>query len=155
MKTKKKVISSKPSMTYHLGRACEDCGEPIADQERKTKRHCTSFVDENGIHHNCRRRKHQKKHQLHEDRLLDWAAKQRQTKAKIEEAFAMHGEFVTLQILEAYGIALNNCITISHGYQESSLEFLGYNIIINPFKKSIKLQKHDKPTSNFDGRTIS
>ncbi len=155
MKTKKKEISSKPSLTYHLGRACEDCGEPIADQERKTKRHCTSFVDENGIHHNCRRRKHQKKHQLHEDRLLDWAAKQRQTKAKIEEAFAMHGEFVTLQILEAYGIALNNCITISHGYQESSLEFLGYNIIINPFKKSIKLQKHDKPTSNFDGRTIS
>jgi len=69
---------------------------------------------------------------------------QRQTKIKIEEAVVTHGEFVNLQILEAYGIALNHCITISHGFQESTLEFLGYNIIINPFKKSIKLQRHDK-----------
>ena len=144
MKPKSKEISSKPSLTYHLGRACEDCGEPIADQERKTKRHCSPQIDENGIHHNCRRRKHQKKHQIHEDRLLDFAAIQRQTKIKIEEAVVTHGEFVNLQILEAYGIALNLCITISHGFQESTLEFLGYNIIINPFKKSIKLQRHDK-----------
>ncbi len=143
MTTKKKEISSKPSLTYHLGRVCEDCGEPIADQERKTKRHCTAYIDENGIHHNCRRRKHQKKHQKHEDLLLDWAAVQRQTKTKIDEALATHGEFVTEAVLEAYGIVLNNCISISHGYQESTLEFLGYNIIVNPFKKSIKIQKHD------------
>jgi hypothetical protein len=146
MKPKKKEISSKPSLTYHLGRACEnvDCREPIADQERKSKRHCSEYTDENGIHHNCRRRKHHQKHQIHEDRLLDFAAIQRQTKTKIEEAFVTHGEYVNLQIIEAYGIALNHCITISHGFQESTLEFLGYNIIINPFKKSIKLQKHDK-----------
>ena len=155
MNSKKKEISSKPSLTYLLGRACEDCGEPIADQERKTKRHCSEYVDENGIHHNCRRRKYQKKHQIHEDRLLDWSAVQRQTKTKIEETVATHGEFVNLQILEAYGIALNNYITISHGYQESYLEFLGYNIIINPFKQSIKIQKHDKPRSNVDDRTLS
>lgn len=144
MTTRKKEISSKPILTYHLGRECENCGKPIADQERKTKRHCSPQVDENGIHHNCRRRKHQQKHQIHEDRLLDWAAIQRQTKTRIEEAVATHGEFVNLQILEAYGIALNHCITISHGFQESTLEFLGYNIIINPFKKFIKLQRHDK-----------
>lgn len=144
MTQKKKEISSKPSLTYHFGRACEDCGEPIADQERKSKRHCTPFIDENGIHHNCRRRKHQKKHQLHEDRLLDWAAIQRQTKTKIEEAIITHGEFVNEAVLEAYGIVLNNCISISHGNEESTLEFLGYNIIVNPFNQSIKLQKHDK-----------
>lgn len=155
MDFKKKEITSKPSLTYHLGRACEDCGEPIPDQARKTKRHCTAYVDESGIQHNCRRRKHQKKHQIHEDRLLDWSAVQRQTKTKIEEAVATHGEFVNQQILEAYGIALNNFITISHGFQESTLEFLGYNIIINPFKQSIKIQKHDKPTSNVDGGTLS
>ena len=155
MKTKKTVISSKPSLTYILGRVCEDCFEPIADQERKTKRHCSSYIDENGLHHNCRRRKHQKKHQINEDRLLDWSAIQRQTKTKIEEAIITHGEFVDLQILEAYGIVLNNCITISHVYQETILEFLGYYIFINPFKQTIKLQKHDKPTIHDNGGTIS
>jgi hypothetical protein len=143
MTTRKKEISSKPTLTYHLGRECENCGKPITDQERKTKRHCSPQVDENGIHHNCRRRKHQKKHQIHEDRLLDWAAIQRQTKIKIEEAITTHGEFVTVAVLEAYGIVLNNCISISHGHEESTLGFLGYKIIVNPFKQSIKIQKND------------
>jgi hypothetical protein len=157
MKPKKKEISSKPSLTYHLGRACEnvDCREPIADQERKSKRHCSEYTDENGIHYNCRRRKHHQKHQIHEDRLLDFAAIQRQTKTKIEDAVAKHGEYVTLEILDAYGIATNNYITISHGFQESTLEFLGFDIIMIPFKKSIKLQRHDKPTGMDDGRKIS
>jgi hypothetical protein len=143
MTTKKKEISSKPSLTYHLGRVCENCGKPIADQERKTKRHCSPQVDENGIHHNCRRRKHQQKHQIHEDRLLDWAAIQRQTKTRIEDAVATHGEYVTVSVLEAYGIILKNYITIHHGYQESTLGFLGYKIIVTPFKPFIKIQKHD------------
>ena len=145
MNAKKKKITSKPSLTYHLGRKCEneDCKEPIADQERKSKRHCSEYTDENGIQHNCRRRKHQQKHQLQEDQLLDWAAIQRHTKTKIEDAVAKHGEYVTLEVLEAYGIVLNNCISISHGYQESTIGFLGYQIIINPFKPYIKIQKHD------------
>ena len=157
MKPIKKEISSKPCLTYHLGRECEnvDCREPIADQERKSKRHCSEYRDENGIHHNCRRRKHHQKHQIQEDRLLDYAAIQRQTKTKIEDAVATHGEYVTLEILDAFGIATNNYITISHGFQESTLEFLGFDIIMNPFKKSIKLQRHDKPTGMDDGRKIS
>jgi hypothetical protein len=107
MKPKNKEISSKPAPTYHLGRTCEnlECREPIADHERKSKRHCA--------------------------------------------------EYVTLEILEAYGIATNNYITISHGFQESTLEFLGFDIIMNPIKKTIKLQKNDKPTGMDDGRKIS
>ncbi|TRZ77545.1 MAG: hypothetical protein D4R94_02665 [Chitinophagaceae bacterium] len=144
MKPKKKEISIKPSLTYHLGRACEDCGEPIADQERKTKRHCTSYVDENGIHHNCRRRKHQKKHQIHEDKLLDWSAIQRDTKAKIEDAIKAHGEFLTKEILEAYNIVLDNYIKLEHRNQESILEFLGYDLVVKSFSKTVKLIKHEQ-----------
>ena len=144
MKPKKKEISIKPSLTYHLGRACEDCGEPIADQERKTKRHCKSYVDENGIHHNCRRRKHQKKHQIHEDKLLDWSAIQRDTKAKIEDAIKAHGEFLTKEILEAYNIVLDNYIKLEHRNQESILEFLGYDLVVKSFSKTVKLIKHEQ-----------
>ena len=79
----------------------------------------------------------------------------RQTKTKIEDAVATHGEYVTLEILEAYGIATNNYITINHGFQESTLEFLGFDIIMNPIKKTIKLQKNNKPTGMDDGRKIS
>jgi hypothetical protein len=67
----------------------------------------------------------------------------------------MHGEYVTLEILDAYGIATNNYITINHRFQESTLEFLGFDIIMNPFKKSITLQRHDKQTGIGDGRKIS
>ena len=86
---------------------------------------------------------------------MDFAAIQRQTKSKIEDAVAKHGEYVSLEILDAYGIATNNYLTIRHGFQESTLEFLGFDIIMNPIKKTIKIQKHDKPTGMDDGRKIS
>jgi hypothetical protein len=54
---------------------------------------------------------------------LDFSAIQRQTKSKIKYAVAKHGEYVSLEILDAYGIATNNYIKISHGFQESTLEF--------------------------------
>ena len=34
---RKDQFSEKQAKTYHLGRVCQNCGEPIADQDRATK----------------------------------------------------------------------------------------------------------------------
>lgn len=61
---KPKIHSEKSSSkTYILGRACQYCGEPIEDQARATKIHCTRWKDAEGQIHDCKRKKHQLKHQ--------------------------------------------------------------------------------------------
>lgn len=143
---KKKIldISGRPAKTYKLGRACQHCGEPIEDQARATKTHCTRFIDEFGVLHDCKRRKHQLKHQLSEDVLLDWCALQRQTKGRIEDAIAAHGDELSVEILDAYNINLQDCIRFNHNSRVTVVEFLGYDVLIIPNRKTYKIQKNDK-----------
>ena len=141
---KKKDSTGKPVNTYELGRACLYCGEPIADQARKSKFHCTEYKDEFGVTHNCRRRKYQLKHQLSEDVLLDWCAMQRKTKIQIEEVIKAHGDVVKVEILDAYNVILDNRIRSYQYSGQTIMEFLGYNIIITPNCKTFKIQKNDK-----------
>jgi hypothetical protein len=151
---KKKVfdITGRPVKTYKLKRACQFCGEPIADQERASKTHCTRYRDEFGIIHDCKRRKHQLKHQLDEDVLLDWCAMQRETKSKIEDVIKAHGDEVTLQNLDAYNIILHNGIRFYDRSGSTVVEFLGYNIIVKPKFKTFKIEKYDKLGIRVDDR---
>ena len=141
---KKKDPTGKPEKTYELGRACLYCGEPIADQARKNKFHCTIYKDEFGMTHNCRRRKYQLNHQLSEDLLLDWCAFQRKTKIQIEEVIKAHGNEVKIEVLDAYNVILNNCIRFYQYLGKTIVEFLGYDIIITPNSKTFKIKKNDK-----------
>ena len=100
--------------------------------------------DENGVVHDCKRRKHQLNHQLSEDFLLDWCALQRQTKARIEDALTAHGDEVTVDILDAYNINLHDNIRFYFNSGATYVEFLDYNIIIRPNFKTLKIQKNEK-----------
>ncbi len=135
---------NKPAKTYFLGRVCQYCGEPIEDQARASRTHCPRYMDEFSVIHDCRRKKHQIKHQANEAVLLDWCANQRQIKRKIEDAIAAHGEHVTLEILDAYHIQLQERIRMDHYEGVTVLEFLGYDIILTPNFKTYKIQKNDK-----------
>jgi hypothetical protein len=151
---KKKVfdVTGRPIKTYKLGRVCQHCGEPIADQERASKTHCTRYRDEFGIIHDCKRRKHQLKHQLNEDFLLDWCAKQRETKQRIEEAIKAHGDELTEKMLTAYNIMLDTCIRHYDHAGTTVVEFLGYDIIINPNYIILKIVKNDKSGIHCESR---
>ena len=102
MKKKQLSQSNRPAKTFKLGRACQFCGEPIADQERASKTHCTRYRDEFGVIHDCKRKKHQLKTQLQEDVLLDFSARHRESKRQIEKLIAAHGDLVTTEVLVAY-----------------------------------------------------
>ena len=138
---KKNDSGGKQLKTYKLGRACQFCGEPIADQERKSKIHCTRYRDEFGVIHDCKRRKYQLKHQLEEDVLLDWCSMQRATKSKIEDMIKAHGDEVKIEVLDAYNVTLDNRIKSHQHLGQTIAEFLGYNIIITPNCKTFKIQK--------------
>ena len=131
------------SKTFILGRACQYCGEPIEDQARATKIHCTRWKDENGQIHDCKRKKHQLKHQPEEDLLLDFSAKQRTTKQQIEKMIAAHGVIVTTEILNAYNIILSENLRFSYQSGLATAEFLGYHIVSNPKLNNHKIEKHD------------
>lgn len=142
MKKKTLDLCSRPAKTFKLGRACQFCGEPIADQERASKTHCTRYKDQYGNVHDCKRKKHQLKTQLQEDILLDFCAKQRETKRQIEKVIAAHGDEVTTEVLVAYNI--NPADGLSNYYHSGLLyaELLGYKIISNPRLKTHKIEKN-------------
>ncbi len=141
MKRKTINTANGPAKTFALGRVCQHCGEPIADQERASKTHCTRYRDEFGVIHDCKRRKHQLKTQLQEDVLLDFSAKQRETKRHIEKVIAAHGDLVSTEVLIAYNI--NPGESISWHYHSGLLyaEMLGYKITSNPTLNNHKIEK--------------
>lgn len=145
MRNKLLNLSSKPVKTYFTNRVCQNCGKPIADQERKSRIYCPPVRDDKGkIIQDCRRQKHQFKHQPEEDFLLDYCAMQRETRKRIEAALKDHGDELTEQILTAYHIQLDTCIRhYDHG-GTTVVEFLGYDIIINPYYLTLKVVKNDK-----------
>jgi len=152
MKKKNFDMTGRPVKTYKLGRACQHCGEPIADQERASKTHCTRYKDEFGVIHDCKRKKHQLKHQLEEDVLLDWCALQRENKKRIEDIIKAHGDEVSLHVLDAFNVILHNGIRFYQRSGATVVEFLSYNIIVKPKSKIFKIEKHEKLGIRINGR---
>lgn len=136
-------FQEKKAKTYHLGRVCQNCGEPIADQDRATKTHCSRWRDEYGVIHDCKRQKHTLKTQLYDDILLDFSALQRETKRQIERVLADHGNEVSTEVLNAYNVKLVE--NLSYGYHSGLLysQFLGFRIISNPKLNTHKIIKND------------
>jgi hypothetical protein len=142
--SKKVQYPEKKAKTYHLGRFCQQCGEQIADQERASKLHCSRWIDEFGVLHDCKRQKHALKTQPYDSILLDFSAKQRETKRQIEKILADHGYEVSTEVLNAYNVKLSE--NLSNDYHSGLLyaEFLGFKIISNPKLNTHKIIKNDK-----------
>lgn len=137
-------MKAKQSKTYTLGRVCLYCGEPIEDQARANKMHCSPWLDEYGIRHDCKRKRHQIRHQEKEDVLLDHNAKQRELTRQIENIVKTHGDIVTNEVLDAYGINLFESLKIDFNAGSGTSSFLGYQIISNAITKTHKIVKNDK-----------
>jgi hypothetical protein len=141
---KKDQLPSKPAKTYLLGRACEYCAEPIADQERASKKHCTRWIDEAGKPHDCKRRKFTLKNRVEDEILLDFSAEQRETNRQIEKVIAAHGNEVSTEVLIAYNVQLGHNLRYEYYSGLLYAEFLGYRIISNPILNTHKIVKNDK-----------
>ncbi|MFZ9171463.1 MAG: hypothetical protein ACO210_05845 [Sediminibacterium sp.] len=141
---KKQENSKKMAKTYHLGRVCQKCGEPIADQDRATKIHCSRWIDKFGVIHDCKRQKHALKVQPYENILLDYSAIQRETKRQIEKVIAAHGNEVSTEILNAYNINLNENLSFDYHSGLMYAGFLGFKIITNPKLNTHKIIKHEQ-----------
>lgn len=145
MKKKKEPLPNNfPEKTYKLGRVCLYCGEPIEDQARATKIHCSRWIDRFGVVHDCKRKKHQLKTRSQEDVLLDFAARQRETHRQILKLIAAHGDNVTTEVLNAYNINLTDNLGFSYHSGIGVAEFLGFKIFSNPKLKTHKIEHHDE-----------
>jgi len=142
-KTKSGPIQ-RESLTYKLGRRCLYCGEPIEDQARANKIHCSPWVDEYGKRHDCKRQRHSLVHKPDDDLLLEISAGQRDKKRQIERMIAAHGDEVTTEVLIAYGIKLMDCLRFSYHSGQGTFYFLGYRIISNPKLKTHKIERYEQ-----------
>jgi hypothetical protein len=141
-KKKEQSPNNLPEKTYKLGRACLYCGEPIEDQARATKTHCSRWIDKFGVVHDCKRKKHKLKTQPQEDILLDFAARQRETHRQILKVLTAHGDYVSTEILDAYNINLADNLGFSFNSGIAVAEFLGFKIFSNPKLKTHKIEPH-------------
>lgn len=134
-------LGVKPTKTFFLGRACLYCGEPIEDQARSSKLHCSPWIDEYGVRHDCKRKRHHVKNHERESILLDFSANQREIARQIEQMIKAHGTEVTTEILEAYAINLFGGLRFEMNYEQGVAEFLGYKIITTTKTKTHKIIK--------------
>jgi hypothetical protein len=132
------------AVTYKLGRKCLYCGEPIEDQARANKFHCSAWVDEYGKRHDCKRDRHALRHKLDDDVLLDISAGQREIKRQIERMITAHGDEVSTEVLIAYGIKLMDCLRFKYHSGLGTFDFLGYRIISNPKLKTHKIERYEQ-----------
>jgi hypothetical protein len=130
------------AQTFFLGRECLFCGEPIADQERSTKKHCTPWYDEYGIRHDCKRKRHQVRHAEHDNVLYNYTAKQREFLRQIERLVAIHGDDVTTEMLTAFGISLSEAMKITITPEKAEAVFLDYKIMSTPNSNKHKISKN-------------
>ena len=130
------------SLTYKLGRRCLYCGEPIEDQARANKIHCTPWVDEYGNRHDCKRRRHSLLHKQDDEVLMEVSAGHRDTKKQIERVLAAHEDEVSTEVLNAYSIKLMDCLRFRYHSGIGTFDFLGYRIISNPKLKTHKIERY-------------
>lgn len=133
--------SKKQAKSYHLGRACLYCGEPIEDQARASKLHCQPWSDEYGVRHDCKRKRHQDKHQKNDGILLDMNANQREIARQIERMLKTHGDEVSTDVIDAYGINLFDSIEFDLNPKEGKAVFLGYKIVTSSSTQIHKIIK--------------
>lgn len=138
---KSEHLLSYPAKTYKIGRVCHFCGEPISDQERASKMHCTRWIDESGFVHDCKRKKHQLKIQKNEDILLDFSARQRETNRQLEKIIIAHGDLVSTEILNAYNIKLGDNLKFDYRSGIAVFEYLSFKITVNPNENLHKIEK--------------
>jgi hypothetical protein len=131
-KTQMKSRFSSRGFTYYLNRKCEHCGKPIEDQARTSKRHCSAWTDEYGQKHDCKRQKHADKHSREDEYLQAIIARSKDQNKKIAKALADHGEVLTTDNLNAYGIYLPFCDEhFTDGHTLTS-KYIDFTIVSNP-----------------------
>jgi hypothetical protein len=141
MKKKQLIFSdNSTSFTYFNNRKCVYCEKPIEDQARPNKIHCSPRTDENGVKHDCKRRKHSFNHG-HEDEILQaHNAKAKDLNKKIMKLLTDQGNLVTTHELNAYGIILNDGITFTFDGHTLTTQFIDYTIVSNPIANSHEIQ---------------
>lgn len=138
---KNSSLGTKQSKTFLLGRTCLYCGEPIEDQARSSKLHCSPWTDNYGVRHDCKRKRHHVKNHERESILLDFNAKQREIARQIERMIIAHGTEVSTDILDAFAINLFDGLKFEMNHLQGVSEFLGFKIITTTKTKTHKIIK--------------
>jgi len=118
--------------TYFLNRKCEYCGKPIEDQATATRKHCLPWIDEFGVKHSCKRLKHTVKHEREDQILLEYNGRAKSHNKMIAKMLTDHGDVVTSQIIDSYGITLTDAISIEVDIHQWIFHFIDFTIISNP-----------------------
>ena len=145
MKKKQLKIPANPRrLTYILNRKSEYCGAPIEDQARASRKHCPPVIDEFGVSHSCKRMKHAVKHEREDELLMEYSARAKNHNKMIAKMLTDHGEQVTSEIIDAYGIRLTECLDFHFDGHQLTSYFLGFTIYSNPNTQTHRIV----PTNN-------
>jgi hypothetical protein len=127
-----KIPATSKDFTYFLKRMCEYCDEPIEDQARPNRKHCLPKIDEFGVEHSCKRLKHSVKHEREDELLMEYIARAKNHNKMISKMLADHGDHVTSQMIDAYGICLRECTHFDFDGHQYTSHFIDFTIYSNP-----------------------
>ncbi len=132
-------------LTFQLGRACKQCGEPIADQEHSTREFCDKYYDEYGKVYDCKTSYHRERDKPERDAQRDLINFHKEMAIRIHQLYTNRGDIVKTGDLDAFNILLTKSIEfgISENGEMTSI-FMGFKIITNPLTNNHKIIQYDK-----------
>jgi hypothetical protein len=127
-----KIPDSPKKFTYINNRKCEYCSKPIEDQARINRKHCHPWKDEFGVQHSCKRLKHSVKHEREDEILLEHNSRAKNLNKMISKMLTDHGDQVTSEIIDAYGICLSESEHFEFDGHQFTSYFIDFTIYSNP-----------------------
>ena len=95
--------------TYLLNRKCENCNEPIADQEHDSRKHCF-YQNIDGVVYDCKTEKHRKEDAYEREIFRLHKQLIKEMDKRIEAMLKEKGDKVSFEDLEAYDIHLDKSL---------------------------------------------
>lgn len=134
----------KVSYTYNLGRECKNCSEPIADQAHALRTFCERVKLDDGSVLSCKDDFNSALRKIEKAPFKVFAIHQENMHDRLQSLFKRHGEIVSLELLNRWGIILNRPAEI--GWDKDGVQtfyFIEYAVVrIN--QNQYKIIKHGK-----------
>jgi hypothetical protein len=130
-------------LTYLLNRACEYCGERIADQAHSARIHCEHEIND-GIIKDCKTAKARENDSEERKYFENRKSEIKGIDKRIALMYEKKGENVNLQDLEAYDIHLDKPSELSCDKNgQFTCKYYLYSIHFNPLSLTYKIIKND------------
>jgi hypothetical protein len=134
----------KARYTYDLGRECRNCLEPIADQTHALRTFCERVKLDDGSILSCKDDYNSALRKVEKAPFKVFATHQENMRDRLRSLFNRHGEIVSVELLNRWGIMLNRPAEIEWTNDGSQIFYFIEFAVVKTNQNQFKIITHGK-----------